>query len=288
MTTMATCPDGHQSVATDYCDECGLSIGAPSAAPVSAAAGGGPQSSGSAGEPCPNCLLPRQSGDTFCEGCGFDFATEQTGETIDQPQLDIEAELRKAEKAQREAAGSGGQSWPTHQPGPGNQPGAPVNQGPQTEPDDLAETATSVPAGGGAPGAATGPWIAIASADRAYYDAVVAEGEIDPNAYPFPPYCPDRQFDLKGDTMRIGRSGKRGTVDIDLTGPPTDPGVSHLHAVLQRRADGGWQVVDLESMNGTVLNDDTAPIPPNQAFPVEAGHRIHVGVWTTLTLIQLT
>ena len=115
---------------------------------------------------------------------------------------------------------------------------------------------------------------------------MVAEGEIDPNAYPFPPYCPDREFELDGDTVRIGRSGKRGTVDIDLSDPPTDPGVSHLHAVLQRRQDGGWQVVDLESMNGTVLNDDTAPIPPNQAFPVEAGYRIHVGVWTTLTLIQ--
>ena len=107
-----------------------------------------------------------------------------------------------------------------------------------------------------------------------------------PTRYPFPPYCPDREFALNGETVRIGRSGKRGPVEIDLSGPPTDPGVSHLHAVLQQRPDGGWQVVDLESMNGTVLNDDTAPIPPNQAFPVEAGYRIHVGVWTTLTLIQ--
>jgi hypothetical protein len=140
-------------------------------------------------------------------------------------------------------------------------------------------TPTPVPATG------TG-WVAIASADRAYYDAVVAEGEIDPIAYPFPAYCPDRHFPLTGDVIHIGRSGKRGTVEIDLSGPPTDPGVSHLHAVLQRRPDGGWSVVDLESMNGTVLNDDTAPIPPNQAFPVELGHRVHVGVWTTLTLIQ--
>jgi len=339
---MATCPDGHQSVATDYCDECGLSMGAPLAAPGNSAPGGGHAAHGSpsfgaAGEPCPKCLMPRQDGDTFCEGCGFPFDEEQSSDTLDEPELDIEAELRKAEKAQRAAeeaareaaargggqgvqggqSGQGGQTGPVArgvatgvnqgsqtdpgsgrtgstgqngqaQGGQGGQgvQGGPANQGSQVvaDPDPLARTVTSDP--GGASTAVQ--WIAIASADRAYYDAVVAEGEIDPNAYPFPPYCPERQFELKGDTVRIGRSGKRGTVDIDLTGPPTDPGVSHLHAVLQHRPDGGWQVVDLESMNGTVLNDDTAPIPANQAFPVEAGYRIHVGVWTTLTLIQLT
>ena len=281
---LATCPDGHQSVATDYCDECGLSMGAPQAVPGGSPGGGSP-SYGAAGEPCPKCLMPRQDGDTFCEGCGFNFAEEQNSETLDEPQLDIEAELRKAEKAQRAAEEAAREARPHSGPLKPNAPGNPANQGsqPAQDPDLLAQTLTSDPGG-----AATAvQWIAIASADRAYYDAVVAEGEIDPNAYPFPPYCPDRQFELKGDTVRIGRSGKRGNVDVDLTGPPTDPGVSHLHAVLQRRPDGGWQVVDLESMNGTVLNDDTAPIPPNQAFPVEAGHRIHVGVWTTLTLIRL-
>ncbi|GAA1996107.1 FHA domain-containing protein [Catenulispora subtropica] len=262
--TMATCPDGHQSVATDYCDECGLSIGAPAPIPTT----GGSQTTGptsvygSAGEPCPNCLLPRQAGDTFCEGCGFDFANEQPAPTMTAPTqqpdpvADLEAELRKAEEAAR------------------------APQGPTTTgTDPLARTIASDP-----PSPAR--WVAIASADRAYYDAVVAEGEIDPTAYPFPAYCPDRHFTLTGDTVRIGRSGKKGQVEIDLSGPPTDPGVSHLHAVFQQRPDGGWSVVDLESMNGTVLNDDTAPIPPNQAFPVEVGYRVHVGVWTTLTLIQ--
>jgi uncharacterized Zn finger protein (UPF0148 family) len=289
---MATCPDGHQSVATDYCDECGLSIGAPAQAGGGSSPSGGaaPPAYGSAGEPCPNCLLPRQAGDTFCEGCGFPFDEEQTGKTIDQPQLDLEAELRKAEEAQRqvdeEAARLNGSSGSGSGSGSGSRPG-PADQGSQADPDLLEETmVSSPPKHGGTAAAGTGQWIAIASADRAYYDSVVAEGEIDADAHPFPPYCPERQFELKGDTVRIGRSGKRGNVDIDLTGPPTDPGISHLHAVLQQRQDGGWQVVDLESMNGTVLNDDTAPIPPNQAFAVEAGYRIHVGVWTTLTLIQ--
>ena len=318
-----TCPDGHQSSATDYCDECGLSMSAQAqSAGGGSAPGGAPAAPGygQAGEPCPNCLLPRQAGDTFCEGCGFPFSEEQTGKTVDAPSLDIEAEIRKAEEARHKAeqaqrraeeeirlrAEAEARPGQQNQPGPANQGtkkgvrygGQPGGlSGPQTGPqtgedpdsDPLARTVTADPTGsGGAPAAAGVQWIAIATADRAYYDAVVAEGEIDANAYPFPPYCPERQYELKGDTVRIGRSGKRGNVDIDLTGPPTDPGVSHLHAVLQQRPDGGWAVVDLESMNGTVLNDDTAPIPPNQAFPVEAGHRIHVGVWTTLTLIQLS
>jgi hypothetical protein len=314
--TMATCPDGHQSVATDYCDECGLSIGAPAPIPTAGSTpttGGPPSVYGSAGEPCPNCLLPRQAGDTFCEGCGFDFANEQPAPTMTaptqhphnntplaDPMADLEAELRKAEQAARAASQGPTTTGPTNQ------------SARTTGADPLANTLTPDPSGGGVTGpnsgsttggvpggvtgSTTGPtstnpgtgttWVAIASADRAYYDAVVAEGEIDPAVYPFPPYCPDRDFPLTTETVRIGRSGKRGPVEIDLSGPPTDPGISHLHAVLQRRPDGGWQVVDLESMNGTVLNDDTAPVPPNQAFPVEVGHRIHVGIWTTLTLIK--
>ncbi|WP_228558899.1 FHA domain-containing protein [Catenulispora pinisilvae] len=274
---MATCPDGHQTVATDYCDECGLSMGGPVqvSEPVSSAGTGGAASAyGSPGDPCPNCLIPRQAGDTFCEACGFPFDQEGSIGTGVWP-----------------GPGAGGTTGTDPVgggdpvPGPGPVGGDPT-PGPLEVDPVFVDPVTIDPVDPvGAP-AATSGWIAVASADRAYYDAVVAEGEIDAAAYPFPPYCPEREFALDGDTVRIGRSGKKGSVEIDLTGPPTDPGISHLHAVLQRRPDGGWSVVDLESTNGTVLNDDTAPLPPNQAFPVEAGQRVHVGVWTTLTLIQ--
>ena len=71
----------------------------------------------------------------------------------------------------------------------------------------------------------------------------------------FPAYCPDRQFTLTGEQIRIGRlSRSRGLVpEIDLTGPPQDPGVSHLHAVLLAQDGGGWVVVDPGSTNGTTL-----------------------------------
>ncbi|WP_433191734.1 FHA domain-containing protein [Nocardia sp. CA-107356] len=55
---IATCPDGHHSVATDYCDVCGSPIGAP--APTVAAA------------LCPSCGSP--SSGRFCEVCGHDSA----------------------------------------------------------------------------------------------------------------------------------------------------------------------------------------------------------------------
>ncbi|WP_433716149.1 FHA domain-containing protein [Nocardia sp. CA-084685] len=55
---IATCPDGHPSVATDYCDVCGSPIGAP--APSTAAV------------LCPSCGSP--SAGRFCEVCGADSA----------------------------------------------------------------------------------------------------------------------------------------------------------------------------------------------------------------------
>ncbi len=43
-------------------------------------------------------------------------------------------------------------------------------------------------------------------------------------------------------------------------------------------------MVDLDSANGTYLNDSPDPLPANQPTSLAAGDRIHVGAWTTLTL----
>ncbi|MEC3953562.1 FHA domain-containing protein [Nocardia sp. CDC153] len=86
--------------------------------------------------------------------------------------------------------------------------------------------------------------------------------------------------------MRVGRfSASKGIApEIDLTGPPQDPGVSHLHVLLLSRPENGWAILDLASTNGTRLNDATDPIPRGETVPVRSGDRIHVGAWTTLTL----
>lgn len=130
-----------------------------------------------------------------------------------------------------------------------------------------------------------GEWTVVATADREYFDAVQRQDGPDLPTISFPNYCPDRRFTLSGKEIRIGRTSRsRGVVpEIDLTGPPQDPGVSHLHAVLLAKEDG-WVLVDPGSTNGTTLNDDLEPIANDVAVPVRDGDRIHVGAWTTLTL----
>ncbi|WP_163506653.1 FHA domain-containing protein [Fodinicola acaciae] len=128
-------------------------------------------------------------------------------------------------------------------------------------------------------------WTAVISADRAYFDAVQAAEGPDAKSVQFPAYCPDRFFPLHGNQISIGRrSASRGIVpDIDLTGPPEDPGVSRLHAVLVAAGDG-WSIVDLGSANGTTVNEDSAPLLANVPRPLSAGDRVHLGAWTTITL----
>ncbi|HVV19910.1 MAG TPA: FHA domain-containing protein [Pseudonocardiaceae bacterium] len=136
------------------------------------------------------------------------------------------------------------------------------------------------------PAPVAGGWSVVVTADRAYFDAVQQQDGPDVPNITFPTYCPDRHFPLTGKEMRIGRvSRSRGLApEIDLTGPPQDPGISHLHAVLVAQDDGGWAVLDPGSTNGTTVNDDPEPIATDVAIPVKDGDRIHLGAWTTITI----
>jgi hypothetical protein len=78
-----TCPSGHVSATSDYCDQCGARIETASAAAVVPApvAAQVPTDSipiatatAAVATPCPNCRVPRAGSDRFCEGCGYDFA----------------------------------------------------------------------------------------------------------------------------------------------------------------------------------------------------------------------
>ncbi len=124
----------------------------------------------------------------------------------------------------------------------------------------------------------------IATADRAYFDSVIANGHGDAASIEFPADCPERRFELSQDHLRIGRrSVSRGvTPEIDLAGPPTDPGISHLHAVLTRQEDGTWTVADRESSNGTQVNG--AEITAGVSVPLHDGDRVCLGAWTVLTI----
>jgi hypothetical protein len=125
----------------------------------------------------------------------------------------------------------------------------------------------------------------VVSADQAYYDRMRAAAGADAEEVAFPAFCPERRFDLTGEQVLIGRRSRSRGIEpgIDLTGPPEDAGVSHTHALLVAGAQG-WSVVDLDSANGTYLNEATDPLPPNQPTSLKPGDRVHLGAWTTLTV----
>jgi serine/threonine protein kinase len=149
-----------------------------------------------------------------------------------------------------------------------------------TPPDGLA-----VPGQPGAP-ALTGTWTAVVTADRAYYDRVRAVNGQDLAGISFPRELPERRVQLSGGQVRIGRrSVSRGIEpEIDLSGPPKDPGVSRLHAKLVPAPDGSWTVVDLSTENGITVNGQD--IPAGVPVPLHPGDRIHLGAWTSIIITR--
>jgi pSer/pThr/pTyr-binding forkhead associated (FHA) protein len=127
-------------------------------------------------------------------------------------------------------------------------------------------------------------WTAVVSADRTYYESVQAASGPDAASVPFPGYYAERRFRLSGGQMRIGRRSVSRGIDpeIDLTGPPADPGISRLHAVLIAVPDGSWAVLDPGSANGTLVNG--TEIPTSVQVPLRDGDRINLGGWTAITV----
>lgn len=308
---MALCPAGHESQTNDYCDTCGALMGGAPVTPAAELASisvltnaGGSESS--AGGSCPQCGAAR--GGRFCEECGFDYelaelvppapapaapttpATPVAAPPADPlaqtgalpPDFDLDAEFEAAERA---FAASGGVSATPAPTTPAPDVAAPGASTPASG-TALAEPAAQAASSEQPAGAVAHPLVAVVTADQEYYDGQVERGDIVEAEFPFPRYPGERRFALDADRVRIGRaSASRGiAVEIDLTGPPLDPAVSHLHAQLLRGPDGSWALVDLNSANGTRLNGAADLLPAETEVPVKAGDRIHLGVWTTLTL----
>jgi hypothetical protein len=142
----------------------------------------------------------------------------------------------------------------------------------------------SLPGQSAPPPSAAGTWTAVVTADRAYYDHVRAADAAEAATMTFPPYVPERRFPLAGTEVRIGRRSSKSPrqPDIDLSGPPADPGVSRQHAELRRAPDGTWSVIDLDSDNGIQVNGKD--VPSGTAVPVHPGDHIHLGAWTLITI----
>jgi hypothetical protein len=224
-----TCPNGHPSESTDYCDTCGALISTlpplPTIGDPAATAAGTtvmPSTPVPPGATCPNCGGPRQPDEVFCEVCGLNFATGQL-------------------------------------------------------PSPATEQAAADPE------AVTAEWIAVVSADHRYFESNQAENPDD--SVTFPADAAVREVPLTSNEILIGRrSDSKGIFPaIDLSQPPSDPGVSRRHAILRLNADG-WVVVDQGSTNGTLVRGALTPIKPGDAVRLHDGDHLHVGVFTRITL----
>jgi FHA domain len=288
---MPVCPAGHDSATSDYCDTCGAKMAgaAPAPPPPAPSAPSAPSAPPAGG--CPVCQGARTG--RFCEECGYDFATG-TGGVLSTTPVPVTptpypspATAPPAGTPQPGSPYAGAPSAGTPSAGAANAgtsyQGTPSAGTPSAGAPHAGTPHTGAPSAG-APSAPSA-WFAVVAADRAYFDMMTAD-DPDSAAVTFPPYCPERTLPLTGGQIRIGRrSVSSGVVpEIDLAEPPADPGISHLHAVLLAGPNGGWQLVDPGSTNGTMVNNGTAPIELNVAVPLTDGDRIHVGAWTTITL----
>jgi hypothetical protein len=124
-------------------------------------------------------------------------------------------------------------------------------------------------------------WEAAVQADRSQFERLAVTG------LAFPADRVEQRFPLDAATVRIGRSrgqSSEQTPDIDLVGPLEDPGISRLHAALERQPDGSYAVRDLGSTNGTTLNEDPDGVGTEVAVSLAEGDRLRLGAWTTIVL----
>lgn len=243
----ATCPKGHTSESADYCDVCGARI---EGAPPTREAGLDTPAPAASVAPAPDWVTT----------AGPATGTPPRPAQPDTPAVECPACGTRNTAGTRFCEDCGA-----------SLDGDPAAAAPPP-------ATPSTPAGEPGPGAPA--WEAVASADRAYFERMEAEG------IAFPAVHPDRRFALRGAQVTIGRrSASKGIApDIDLSAAPEDVGVSHHHAVLVADADGGWSLVDPGSTNGTYLNEGTDPLTVGEAVPLSDGDRIHLGAWTTLTV----
>ena len=155
---------------------------------------------------------------------------------------------------------------------------APVLDTPTATPAFAAQPTTPIPS------LTSVTWTVLITCDRVYYDRRREAQGLAGSAVAFPAHVSERRVPLVGQQMRIGRrSAARELIpDIDLAGPPADPGISRLHAVLLAASDGTWAIVDPGSANGTILNGRQLAV--GESVTLHEGDRIHVGAWTVITV----
>ena len=250
-----TCPQGHTSLSTDYCDTCGAPIDAsaaisavPSGVPAAAAP---PVTTVASGAACPNCRAQNAAGALFCEACGYDFTTGALPR-VPASALDLDASPTASGPASPSA-------------------GTPVPAVPDQAPTPLAPT---VPL----------EWVAEVWVDPDWY----AEQETDD---PCPSPGLPAIVPLTVRSLLVGRVSQSRNIhpEVDCGG---DSGVSRRQAQLS--TDGSrWWVEDLQSSNGTYVGSSGGPLPtvalvPGQRRELAEGDRVYLGAWTRIVVRRAT
>jgi len=249
-----TCPNGHVSESSDYCDTCGAPIvesstpdsGSPSG-PTSAPVTSGTGSSAAptaATQPCPSCAMTNTAEALFCEACGYDFTTGTMPRST------------------------------TPVPGPSA----------STNPLDLGAT----PAGATvldllAPAVAV-EWVAEVWVDPDWYADQESDEELPSPGLPI-------VVPLRTRSLLIGRRSVSRNIHPDIE-CASDVGVSRRQA--QLTTDGQrWWVEDLQSSNGTYVGAASGPLPddalpPGQRRELAEDDRIYLGAWTRIVVRRAT
>lgn len=318
------CPEGHQSVSTDYCDVCGTPMAAPSATPAwarsEAPAGAAPgpaaaSKAAAAPEPrvCPHCGATSSPSYLFCEDCGYDFTTGALPRSLQEDlaavdtRVPVAASVHSAKPAAARAAAPARPAAPAAAAAPSAAASAgesdPEAAGAGAGPTPSPAAASAPPASGRpAPDAAGGPATAnpaprTQQVSRRTSDAWAVEVWIDPDWFQVQeaaescpsPGVPDVVL-VSGKAL-IGRhsSSRRIVPDINCG---ADSGVSRRHAEFS--TDGRrWWVEDLGSSNGTFVGPASGPLPEDpiasgQRVEVGIDDRIYVGAWTRLVVRRAT
>lgn len=258
---MPTCANGHQTSATDYCDQCGSPM-----ARVEQAQSGAAPSSPAAGKPgieCPQCQAVNVADALFCEACGFDF--------LGGPPASAPADSDSASSDSDDAgAGTSGEA----------------------DLDEDTTTATAV-VGPHTP-SAQGSENPSPNVDVEW----VVELWIDPDWYavqnspdPLPSPGAPETVPLRHRSVLIGRTSRSRNINPDID-CASDTGVSRRQA--QLTTDGTrWFIEDLDSANGTFVAPASGvlpshPIQVGKRVELDADDRVYFGAWSRMVIREAT
>ena len=157
------------------------------------------------------------------------------------------------------------------------QPPASVANPPATPATPATPAAPAMPQDGAAPVAAPA---ALGQPLLKWSITIAFDPTIDPTLDPaaLKPR-PDRSFPLDLPEMKIGRAGSKAHPEI----PIDDEGVSSRHALLTFSPEGSLSITDLNSTNGTIVNDQA--LTAGVAHRLTAGDTIKIGRWSKLTIV---